>query len=362
MRSSTGRLRVAAAAALLLLAPGIALAQGPRRVSGSLVYWDQDRGFDAIVAHADSLTEVSPFWYHADSDGQVRPYTTGSGGTYEDPRVLLFLRSHGILTIPTIANIRDGQWNGPLVSRLLADPGLAAAHIRSIVDLVSAREYDGIDIDYEDLAAADRSAFSAFIGALAAALHQRGKLLTVNVYGKTSEPGGWSGPMAQDWSALGASADEVRLMTYEFHWSSSDPGPIAPLPWVQQVLALARATIPADRIVEGVPLYGYDWVGRTGAAQVWDDVMAGATAQRASIAWDAASASPWFDYTSGGAHHTVWFENAMSVEAKLRLAADSGIGGVMLWRLAGEDPAVWPAIRGYFFSTSSSVFTWNLRK
>jgi spore germination protein YaaH len=134
--------------------------------------------------------------------------------------------------------------------------------------------------------------------------------LTVNVYAKTSEPGTWDGPKAQDWTAIGNVADQVRIMTYEYHWSTSDAGPIAPVDWVDQVLSFARSVIPAHKIMEGVPLYGYDWTGRSGAPIV--------------------------------------FEAAMALSAQRALAGSHPIGGVTLWRLGGEDPAAWLALRSRF--------------
>ena len=322
-----------------------------RRVSASLVFWDQDRGFDSIVANADVLSEVSPFWYHVGTDGGILPYRTAAGATYEDPAILQFLRARGILVIPSVTNIVDGAWDGGLVSRIIRDPALAAANISNLVQLAVNNGYDGIDLDYEDLAASDRGAYSAFVTQLASALHATGKLLTVDVYAKTSEPGSWDGPMSQDWSVIGAVADQVRLMTYEYHWSTSSAGPIAPVDWVGQVLSFARTVIPAAKIIEGVPLYGYDWVGQAGAPLVWQEAVGLAAQYGSAINWDSTSASPWFVYGSTRSPHTVWFENAASVDAKLALAGAYDIGGVTLWRLGGEDPDAWLALRSRFGGT-----------
>ncbi len=319
-----------------------------KRVSGNLVFWDQARGYDAIVANVDVFSEISPFWYHPDVGGGVVLYTTASGSTYEDPTILAFLRANGVLVIPTVANIVNGVWNGALVSSILSDPVVNSVNIASLVDLAVGRGYDGIDLDYEDLRAADRAAYSAFVERLALALHAQGKLLTVNVYAKTSEPGSWDGPQAQDWSALGSSADQVRVMTYEYSWSTSAAGPIAPINWVTDVMAFARTVIPAAKIMQGVPFYGYDWVGQRGTELVWNDAMALASRYGASITWDRATASPWFQYAVNSVLHTVWFENASSVAAKLAVTSAYDVGGVTLWRLGGEDPGIWPALRQQF--------------
>jgi spore germination protein YaaH len=322
-----------------------------KRVSGNLVFWDQSRGFDTIAANVDVFSEISPFWYRVESDGHVVPYTTNTGATYEDPAILSFLRSHGILVIPTVANILNGVWDGALVSAVIADSIRTSTNIRNLVDLAVGRGYDGIDLDYENLQSTDRSNFTSFVTQLAAALHAQRKLLTVNVYAKTAEPGSWSGPQAQDWRALGQVADQVRIMTYEYSWSTSPPGPISPVNWVTDVMAFARTMIAAGKIMQGVPFYGYDWVGQRGTDLVWTDTMALAQQYSATINWDSASASPWFTYTAQKTRHTVWFENAASMTAKLAVDTAYDIGGVTLWRLGGEDPGNWAAVRSEFGGT-----------
>jgi spore germination protein len=330
-----------------VIAGQTAYASGPKRVSGNLVFWDQTRGFDAIVANADVFSEISPFWYRVDVDGGVVPFTTSWGTSYEDPVILSFLRSRGILVIPTVANVLNGVWDGTMVSSILADPALTAVNINSLVQLAVVNGYDGIDLDYENLAASDRTAFTNFTTQLAAALHAQGKLLTVNVYAKTAEPGDWDGPRAQDWVALGQAADQVRIMTYEYHWSTSGPGPISPVNWVSDVLAFARSMIPSNKIIQGLPLYGYDWVGQSGVDHVWSETMALAAQYGAAINWDATSASPWFQYTVKRTRHTVWFENASSADAKMQVNTAHDVAGLAVWRLGGEDPDVWSAVRAW---------------
>ena len=331
----------------LLGTPSTRAAVG-KRVSGNLVFWDQSRGFDAILANVDVFSEISPFWYRVEADGRVVPYTTASGGTYIDSNILSFLRAHGILVLPTVANIVNGVWDGAAVSTIIADPQLRAVNITNLVNLAITGGYDGIDLDYENLRATDRPAFTTFVRELASALRAQGKLLTVNVYAKTSEPGTWDGPRAQDWLAIGQAADQVRIMTYEYSWSTSGAGPISPLNWVTDVIAFARSQIAPGKIMQGVPFYGYDWVGQRGTDIVWTQAMALANQYSAPVQWDSASASPWFEYRAGATRHTVWFENGASVDAKLGVAAANGIGGITVWRLGGEDPDNWKAMRSRF--------------
>jgi hypothetical protein len=213
-------------------------------------------------------------------------------------------------------------------------------------------DYDGIDIDYENLPATDRVVFSSFIENLATALHAQGKSLSVDVYAKTFEPGYWNGPQSEDWTRIGSAADEVRIMMYGYSWQTSIPGPIAPISWVNEVLAFAKTVIPASKIIHGLPGYGIDWPsGSAGTEFMWDDLNARVTNFGATLNWDLTSMSPWFQYVSSGKAHTVWFENAASTAAKISSTSNYDVGGVFVWRLGGEDPQIWNSIRTEFNGT-----------
>jgi spore germination protein len=326
-------------------APDLSAAQPSRHslgtVAGYVVPWDSS----SIAATAtDAVTEVSPVWYQPTANGQI-VFASAEAKLSESTVEAQASKRH-IAVIPTISNYVDDQWDGGLIHQLISNMRLRAAHITSIVDLVSSHQWAGIDLDYESLGAEDRAAYSLFIHDIAAALHHVHKRLTLTVHAKTAEPGDWSGAEAQDWRALGASADEVRVMAYDYSSDDTAPGPIAPISWVESVLQLAVAEVPREKIVLGLATYGYDWAGsELGQDVQWSDASSIARAHGVPIKWDPTSQSPWFTYTdSHGTRHTVWFEDAQSLQGKLDLALRYQIGGVVLWRLGGEDPAIWGLI------------------
>lgn len=320
--------------------PGNAAAH---QVIGYFAEWDQQRGFQTIQDHVRVFTSISPFWYRLDASGNIVHYINDS---YEDPRILTFLRANNIQIIPVIANVYEGTWNDEVVRDILNDPQRRDAHVKAIVDLVVSRQYDGIDIDYENLRGSDRDVVSQFLTQLSDALHAQNKLLTVDVFAKTYEPGESSSARAQDWHIIGQVADQVRIMIYNYHWMSSAPGPIAPITWADQVAAFATSLIPREKIILGFGLYGIDWIGKSGNEFQWQELTDLATLHKESIQWDETSMSPWFQYTDKqGEEHTVWFENAASVSAKLDLVTKYQVAGVHFWRLGGEDPQTWDMVR-----------------
>lgn len=312
-------------------------------VAGYFAPWDP-RGRAALDRPPTELEELSPVWYQPTDAGALT--FTGQQARADARRHAAEPLGRGARLVPSVSNFRDGRWDGDLVAGILDDPGTCRRHIEALVDAALQPGVGGVDLDYESLDAGHRRAYSSFVRDLGEALHREGRTLTVTVHAKTSEPGGWSGARAQDWAALGEVADQVRIMAYDRHWRDSEPGPVAPLKWVDDVVRFARGEVPADKIVLGVATYGYDWAaGRPGDDLVWEDATALAESRGVASRWDDESASPWFSYTDQeGRRHEVWYEDAGSLEVKVELARRYGLGGVVIWRVGGEDPAIWEVL------------------
>ena len=351
-RSALSVVTVVVLAAVLLSAgrveprPADAQEARPPDVAASLPVWNLAGGSQTIGAHAAALTAASPNLYEVAADGSVvqRQQPTGVVA----PEQLELLRRRGVPLVPTITNTRDGSWDPQLIAALLRDPVLVDGHVQAITGLVQRQGFAGIDIDYEDLRAADRDVFTAFVQELAGALHAVDKVLTVDVFAKDSDAGYDERNLAQDYAALGAAADNVRLMAYDWHWVTSEAGPIAPVDWVDRVLTYAVHEIPASKVVLGVPTYGYGWGPEGGELVSWLQAYGLSEQHQVPVNWDQTGQSPWLVYRDAdGAERTVWFENAYSVKAKLGLAQRYRLGGVYLWLVGDEDDGLWQVVDDY---------------
>jgi spore germination protein YaaH len=338
-------LAVVPAAILLIVALVIASQAGsgaPRNarvVVASLPYWSIGPGTDSVLANRNDINEISPWMYGLGSNGQI---ILDSGINRASLTAdLNRLRNRGLPIVPTVANVdTQGNWDYGTVARVLHNPALAAHQVAEIVALADSNHYAGIDLDYENLQAGDRQAFTAFVTSLAAALHAKGKILSVAVFAKASDAGYAPRNVAQDYAAIGQAADQVRLMGYDYHWDTSPAGPVAPIYWIRDVIRYARSQIPAPKIVLGIPEYGYDWSGGFGTSITWLQALRLSRQYHTGPQYDASSQSPWFTYTDASQRkHTVWFENAESAKAKLDAA--QGIGGVYLWMYGYPDPGTW---------------------
>jgi len=217
--------------------------------------------------------------------------------------------------------------------------------VRNILEEVQTHNYDGIDIDYELLDSSLRGEFSAFITELAGALHAEGKQLTIAVHAKTSDYGGLGG--FQDWSVIGPAVDRMRIMTYDYHWRGGGPGPVAPIYWVREVAEYAKATVDPSKVVIGVPFYGYNWPANGDATpQIWTAINDLIQSYRLPVNFAESDANGpiqenWITYNG----RKVWFATSRGLEAKIGLVQSLDLAGIAIWRLGGEDPNNWEAIR-----------------
>lgn len=321
------------------LPPSASSAVGIHPKTGRYVAAWLPTSFDAAAARAtfeankDVLDEVSPFWYGVMRDGRLAA-DIGS----RDEELVRIARENNVLIIPTIHNIDDAD----AAAIVIASAQSRANHIQIIMDEVRRYNYDGIDIDYEALTPDMEQAFTAFMTELGTALHAEGKLLTVAVHAQTG------GNTYQNYADLGKVVDRLRIMTYDYSWSGSAPGPIAPLFWVREVAEYARTVVDPAKIEIGISFYAYDWPanGGTATSRTYTDIEAIKAAYQPQI-----NLVEWFgsrpvqESSFSYAGRTVWFSNYRSLQAKLDMVREMDLAGIAIWRLGNEDPQNWKIIR-----------------
>lgn len=311
-----------------------------KEVAVYLTWWMQSDGFETIKANHNVITQVNPFWYTLEADGSLIAFAGA-----EDATIVSYCQRNGITVIPVISNEQDTA----LVEAIIDNESVKERLIANIVAKVKAQNYDGIEIDYENLLARDKEAYSDFIDDLADALHAEDKVLAIALHAKTSDPGTWDGPAAQDYRRLGAAADYVKIMTYDYHWSTSEAGDIAPITWMTQVYNYAITRIPEEKLLVGIHLYGYDWVGEKGTDSNYVQIQGLISIYSPTIK-TSNEGEKYFTYQKGGVTHTVYYSDGAVVADRAEYALTYDLAGVAFWSLGGEDPTTWSTIETLFDS------------
>jgi spore germination protein YaaH len=329
-----------------------AAARGPLRgVTVWLPYWSMSSALASTLANAGAIDTASPYWYAVGGVATVEA-KPGAG----DAAIISQLLARRIRVMPMVT---EDAGIGAF-ARLVESPGKRAALVRALVSIAKDSGYSGLDLDFENLASdprrdplpADRIAalYPRLVAQACAALHAIARECAVTVMPRTTSAHVyWHRRLATwvyDYGALAKVADRVQIMAYDEHSADGPAGPIAPLDWVQQVIAYARSQMGFGRVELGVPAYGYDWPARQGAtALTAEQAPQLAAAVHAHLRWSAVAAEETFTYHRAGRPHTVWYENATADYDRASLAAVDGLAGVAIWAAGDEDPAVWAQLR-----------------
>lgn len=290
------------------------------------------------------LTTLSIFSYGFEPDGTLIPA--------DDEALLEAARMYGtgaVLVLTTLS--REGNFRSELADILLTDPAVQEQLISNLLAVMVEKGYAGVDVDFEFIPPQNTEAFVAFVQNLTARTNALGLFTTVALAPKTSATQAGLLYEAHDYAALGAAANSVLLMTYEWGYTYGPPMAVAPLNQVRRVVEFGVTQIPPGKIDLGIPNYGYDWPlpyvrGETRARTI-GNVEAVNIARRygAQIQFDELAQSPYFYYTDdNGTEHVVWFEDARSIERKLALAAEFGLHGVGYWTVMRWFPQNWAVL------------------
>lgn len=262
----------------------------------------------------------------------------------DDRRMIQMAEKNNVKPVLVLTPFSKGAFHNQLVRVILENRLIQDRIIAQLAVLAEEQGFRGVDIDFENVLPADRVRYAEFVGRVRERLGEKGCSVSVAAAPKVSDSQKGLAVEGTDYALLGESADRVFLKTYEWGYAYGPPMAVSPLDKVRQVVEYAVTKIPAEKLILGIPNYGYDWtlpyergitrarlVGSREAEETAEEN--GAVIRHAEIAQ-----SPWFTYVKGGAEHAVWFEDARSIAAKWNLAREFGLAGVRFWNLMQEFP------------------------
>lgn len=242
----------------------------------------------------------------------------------------------GIAPLLLFHNFNGQIFDPKPLKTILGNDFLRERCITNILELLP-KNIAGIHIDFEGVDASVRIAFISFLDSLGAALHNQGLLLTIAVPAKRSK---WEA-QGYDFAEIGRICDAITIMTYDEHFAGGLPGSIAGLPWMTQALDYAINLIPRNKILLGIPVYGYDWSNQVTKMIPLRDIPALIAKTQGRLLWSDSAVEPYFYYWQGRDKHTVWFENEISAKIRLGFIKTYRIRGISIWRLGYENKLFW---------------------
>lgn len=295
------------------------------------------------------LTTLSVFSYGFTTSGELVPPAVNDDWMIEKA---LQQNVRPILTLTPFDE--SGMFNNYLISVLTNDPDLQQTLIDQLFLVMEEKGFAGIDIDFEYILAEDRIPFANFVENVRTQAAPLGYTVSVALAPKTSADQPGLLYAGKDYGLLGAAADSVLLMTYEWGYTYGPPMAVAPINKVREVVDYAVTEIPVEKIDLGIPNYGYDWTlpftrGVSAARTIGNiEAVDIAVENQAVIQFDETAKSPYFNYEKNGVQHEVWFEDVRSIQEKFNLITEYGLRGMGYWQIMKLFRANWMLLADTF--------------
>lgn len=332
---------------------------------GFLPYWRVD---DTRYIRLELLSEINYFSLSVNNEGKIKKVVDGQ----TDPGWREF-QTETIKNLITKSQIYGTEFtvtvaalNNDLIETILDSEAARTTLIAEIVSLVKEYNLNGVNIDFEYAGTPDRlhqQTFSDWSKQLSTQLKKEapGTSLSLSIMPLSARPGPNGEPTDLfEFAKLSSVYDRFIGMSYDFYGENSDiAGPIAPMKGfkdnkfffdVETMYEDFAKVLPKNKIVMGIPYYGWDWAVQSGktinsltlSRDNPDDYRAVISYARAredknlkpkQCTWDDYALETWCWYTKDGIDHQVWLADNKSVAARFDFAKKQNLGGIGIWVL-----------------------------
>ena len=301
-------------------------------------YYYDSNSLKDLQQQTDKLTDVIHFGYELQEDGSIAEKANFSSDKFLAAGGGLELAQEAQLPALLLVTGFDKE----VLTTVLTDASLRQTAVNNIVALVEEEGYDGADLDFEQVPAACRKGYVAFVKELKAALGE--KTVSLSVTAKEGAYQTWLD--GYDYAGLADAADWMIVMCYDQHYAGSEAGPVAGADWVEKVIQymINEEGVAKDKLYIGLGLYGRAW-GNGGSSNlaIINQII---EERNITVQYESGSEVPYFRYTRDAAEgeRIVYYEDAYSVGVKAALVKRYQLAGIAIWRMGIVPDDVYQAI------------------
>lgn len=305
------------------------------------------------LASVKGLNVISPTWFFlSDSEGAVI--------SLADSAYVETCHNLGIQVWALVENITYDVNEYSVLSRYSSRQRV----IDTLISECLRYGIDGINVDFEQLAADEGPGYIEFIRELSVECHRNGLVLSTDNY----VPYNFNSFYSR--SEQGVFADYVIVMSYDEHLNdSTGPGSVASLEYVTYAIDEMLKEVPKDKLINAIPFYTRLWtetpktdqeVAQENASEEysafnlsWETMGIGAAADYIAehgieTIWYEETGQYYGEYTENGVTSKIWLEDERSLEEKLKIVQEHDIAGIAAWKLGLETENIWDLIEKYY--------------
>jgi spore germination protein YaaH len=236
------------------------------------------------------------------------------------------------------------------VHAFLANQNKVQGLVKQIHQAARKNNWNGINLDIENVNAGDRERFSQFIINLSRELNKTSIVLTIDLPPDPGEKNNQQSPF--DHKIIGKYCNYVVFMGYDQHWSTDPvPGPVTSLSWLKQNLhEFIQTGISPEKIILGLPAYTRIWEQNQQGSIVKDPaepiqyVEDLVKQNHRNLSWDSALGEYYTSYHVNNLQYQIWLPTVKSFNIYLNLISQFHLGGSAVWDLDFMNTRYWNQI------------------
>ncbi len=286
----------------------------------------------------DMINIIAPTWYDLKDDDEY--FIDISTDEYTD-----YVQSTGKKVWATFNNSFDPE----LTNSLLNNAYKRSKIVDKIIEITKEKNYDGINIDFENVYMKDRDVYSVFIKELYSKTRKENIPLSVAV-AVLSDSETWSKFL--DRKAIGKYSDYVILMAYDENVSGNS-GSVASIPWIEYGVSNLLESVFEGKVVMAVPFYTRLWEESTvdGQLKVKSTSLKISTAKRVindlgiELSYDEQTGQNYGEKIVDGIKCRIWNEDETSLKMRMDIVKKYNLVGKGVWAFDFGTEEIWELLR-----------------
>lgn len=311
--------------------------------------------FDADTEGVSGVNVISPTWFaFNDTDGNIRSIASAD---YVQKAHAKGMKVWALFSnqFPNGEDGSLGDFSGSMADEVLAYTSKRETAVNQLISYAVQAGVDGINLDFEKIMVSEESENAAknymqFVRELSQACHKNNLVLSIDNYV----------PMYTkhyDRAEQNIFADYLVIMGYdEYTAGSAEAGPGSSIGFVKQGIEDTLASVPNNKIINGIPLYTRVWKTTPEGLQI-DGNYGMTTIQEIIVKHNVTPTYldemglNYVAYQSDvdGNQYQMWIEDETAVKNKMELIKKYDLAGVACWKLGQQEKVdIWSVINSYF--------------
>lgn len=320
------------------------------------------------------INVISPTWLYVTKGKDGKPQLKDINMLGKNVDYTAFIqeaRNKGIKVWPAVVSFQH-----ELSSQIVNDYDTRMEFLDTLQSYLIEWGADGINYDFEYMNPEHKFRFTSLM------IETKNRMphlkLSVDVTVKLANPDPSNWYQCYDHAALANIVDYIAIMSYKANSSYNKAGAVAPYDWVEEKIQLELLDVPSNKILLGIPFYGYDYIYQMVEGDPENliipedkssqkirvieygqmlDVMENGSYNIGSntkvivekwidkYGWDSVTQTPYMKFVDNmGFVHLIYYDNPRSIALKTQLAKQYNLAGAAVWVRHFGHPDMWTSI------------------